>query len=190
MLRKIFIMIFLAGFIFTANAENRRTIPLDVYLIIDGSPAFERSRGEIMAWINEQIVNRILINGDTVTIWAAGSNATIIHSSTISGEAEKQAIRDAVRNINAAGENADFSGAMSAAASRLTQAAGDRSRLTYTVLITGSARGMQQAFTGGAGHLFQWFRSEHSSQWQAFVMAPTIAGRVRQAAAAYMDSQR
>ena len=187
MLRKLFTLILFAGFLPLLNAEGRRTIPLDVYLIIDGSAALERSRGEIVAWIGEQVIDRILMDGDSVTIWAAGDSARIIHSGVISGEAGRREIRERIQTLDARGQTPDFSGALADAASRLSGAG--RDRLTHTMLITASAGGLQPAFTGSARHLFRWFRSEKSAGWQVLVMAPHIGARVQQAAAAYMSSQ-
>jgi len=189
-LRRIFIAVSLLAFLPLLNAQDRRTIPLDMYLIIDGSSAMEHSRNEIAAWINEQVVNRILMDGDRITIWAAGTSARVIHSATVSGDAGRREIAERLRTLETGGQAADFSGAMTNVASSLTQRAGDRSRLSYTVLIAASAESLQPAFSGNAQHLFRWFRSEQSSRWQALVMAPGIGTRVQQAAAAYMASQR
>ena len=186
-MQKIFILIFLIGFSSLLHAQDRRTIPLDLYLIIDGSSAMEDSRDEIAAWVNDHVIDRILMEGDRITIWTAGSAARVIHSAEISGDAEKQAIRDLLGAMDARGATADFSGAITDAASRLSA---DRSRLSHTMLITASAEGLRPAFTGSARHLFQWFRSEQFSRWQVLVVGPDIGARVRQAAAAYMASQR
>jgi len=172
------------------NAQDRRTIPLNMYLIIDGSSALERSRNEIVAWLNEQVVDRILMDGDNITIWAAGDSARVIHSATISGEAGKREIRERLQTLDARGETADFSGALRDVASRLSQTASDRSRLSYAMLIAASAEGLQPALAGGGQQLLRWSRSEKSSRWRALVVAPNIGGRVQQAAAAYMSSQR
>ena len=185
--RRIFILIFLVGFPFLLCAENKRTIPLDMHLIIDGSSAMEAPRDEIVAWINEYVVDRVLMAGDRITIWTAAATARVIHSATISGDSEKREIRELLNALDTRSATADFSGAITDAASRLSA---DRSRLSYTMLITASAEGLRPAFTGSARHLFQWFRSEQFSRWQVLVIGPDIGGRVRQAAAAYMSSQR
>jgi len=187
-IRKIFILVILAGGLSLLNAQDRRTIPLDMYLIIDGSSALEQSRTEIMTWINEQ-VDRILMDGDRITIWAAGDSARIIHSATISGDAGRREIMESLRALETRGQTADFSGALMDLASRLPQTPG-RNRLSYSMLITASAAGLQPALTGGAQQLLRWSRSEKSARWQALVVAPNIGGRVQQAVAAYMSSQR
>ena len=187
--RKIFIAIIFAGTISLLNAQDRRSIPLDMFLIIDGSAALEHSRDEIFTWINEQVIDRVLMDGDRITIWAAGDSARVIHSATISGDAGKREIRERLQTLEARGETADFSGALMDLASRLPPPT-NRSRLSYSMLITASAAGLHPALTGGAQHLLRWSRSEKSSRWQALVVAPNIGGIVQQATAAYMSSQR
>jgi len=181
------ILIILVGFLPQLNAENRRTLPLDINLIIDGSSTFERFRNDITTWVNGQVVDRILMEGDRITIWSAGDSARVVHSATISGDAEKRAVRESLGALDARGGTADFSGALREVESRLSPA--DRSRLSYTMLITASAQGLQPALAGNP-NLLRWSRSEKSAQWQVLVVSPNIGGRVRQAAVAYMNSQR
>jgi len=187
-LRKIFLLAILAGGVSMLDAQQRRSIPLDMYLIIDSSSALEQSRGEILSWIHEQVVDRILMEGDRITIWAAGDSARVIHSATISGDAGKREIRERLQTLEASGQTPDFPGALRDLYSRLAQS--DRNRLSYSMLITASVMGLQPTLTGNAQHLLRWSRSEKSSRWQALVVSPNIGGRVRQAAAAYMSSQR
>jgi len=134
-------------------------------------------------------VDRILMDGDRITVWAAGDRARVIHSATISGDATKREIRDQLQTLSTEGERADFSGALRDAAARQTQAAAGRSRLSYTMLVTASAEALEPALSGGARDMLRWSRSEKFSRWQVFVVAPDIGGRVRQAAAAYMSSR-
>jgi len=186
-LRKIFIAFILAGVLPLLNAQDRRAIPLDMYLIIDGSSALEHSRNEIVAWINEHVVDRILMDGDNITIWSAGDSARVIHSATISGDAGLREVRERLQGLEARGPTADFSGALRDAASRSAQTG--RSRLSHTMLIAASVEGLQPALSGGA-QLLRWSRSEKSARWQVLVVSPNIGGRVQQATAAYMASQR
>jgi len=185
--RKILIAFILAAVLPLLNAQDRRTIPLDMYLIIDGSSALEQSRSEIIAWVNEQVVNRILMDGDSITIWSAGDSARVIHSATVSGDAGIREIRERLQALEAGGRTADFAGALRDAASRTARA--DRSRLSHTMLIAASAEGLQPALSGGA-QLLRWSRSEKSARWQVLVVSPNIGGRVQQATTAYMNSQR
>ena len=189
-LRKLLILIVLVSYLPLLNAEDRRTIPLDMNLIIDGSSSLENSKKETLSWISEQVVDRILMDGDKITIWTAGDNARVIHSDTISGPGGKKEIKDKLQALGTEAKTADFSGALRDAASRAAQTASDQSRLPYTMLVAASAEGLEPALTGSAQGLFRWFRSEKYSRWQVLIVAPDIGRKVQQAAAAYMSSQR
>ena len=160
---------------------------MDMYLIIDTTRAMEGVRTAAFSWLNEQIIDRFIIEGDTVTIWSAGDRAEIIYSGTISGAEEKRAIRNMLQGMEMRGETPDFSGAMRDVTSRISRAPQDR--IPYTMLITATAAGLGPAFRGGSRDLFRWFRTERSEQWQALVVAPHIEPRVRNAAAAYMAAR-
>ena len=186
---RLFILIVLVGFSPLLNAEDARTIPLDMYLIIDGSVSLENSKIDTLAWIGEQVVDRILIDGDKITIWTAGDSARIIHSDTISGAAGKEEIKNKLKILDTGGRTADFSGALRDLMSRMSQTSPDQSRLSYTMLITASAVGLEPVLTGNAQGLLRWFRSEKYSRWQVLVVAPDIGKKVQQAAAAYMSAR-
>jgi len=186
--RKYFIIIFLVSFLPLLNAEDKRIIPLDIYLIIDDSEAVKTSKGEIIAWINEQVLDRILTNGDKVTVLAAGNKVRTAYSDVFSGDAGKKGIRDTLQKLETAGKTADFSGALQETVSKISQT--PRERLAMTILITASVEGLEPVLTGSSPELLRWFRSEKSQRWQALIAAPDIGKKVRGAAAAYMSSQR
>lgn len=192
--RRIFlILIILIGFCAALDAEDRRSIPLDMYLIIDSSSSFEGAKNDAISWINGQVVDRILAEGDTVTIWAAGDSPRLLYSGGVSvsgaaaeGTAGGTDIKTLLRAFSADGATADFSGALKEAAARASQT--PRERLPCTMLVTASAEGLERALTGDARALFKWFRSEKYERWQALIVDPNIAQKVRDAAASYMRS--
>jgi len=190
-MRSTYIRILLALFILTGfspwlNAESRRVIPLDMFLIIDGSESFQNSRNNAIAWLNSHVVDRLLLEGDRITIWRAGDSAQIIHSGYVS--ADKADIKNALNTLLTDGRSPDFSGALLDAASRASHTS--QERLPYTMLVTASAQGLESTLTGGARNLLRWFRSERYEKWQVLVVGPHIAPRVQAAAASLMDFLR
>ena len=179
-----YIIIILLGLAPLLNAESKRVIPLDMFLIIDGSASFQDSQSDALAWLNNQVVDRILMDGDRVTIWAAGDSAEVVFSGDISGR--KEELKNTLASMSLTGRNADFSGALVDAAARASRVSQDR--LAYTMLITASAEGLERALTGSARELFRWFRSERFERWQVLVVGPDLTPRVREAAASYMRS--
>ena len=184
---RLFMLIVLVGLLPLAlYAEDKRTIPLDLNLIIDGSSTLKNSKNDALAWVNSQVVDRILMDGDKITIWAAGDKAKVIFSAVVSGEAGKKEIKDKLSTLDMGGKTADYPGALRDVMSRMTQ---DPNRISYTMLIAGSAEGLEPTIAGSQG-LIRWFRSEKYARWQVLVVAPDIGKKVQQAASAYMGSLR
>jgi len=183
---RILFTLIIIGFSSQLNAENRRVIPLDMYLIVDGSESFQNSKNDAVTWINSQVVDRTLMDGDRITIWRAGNSAQIIYSGDVSGG--KDDIKNALNSLLTDARTPDFSGALTEAASRVSRTPQDR--LSYTMLVTASAEGLEQTLTGGARNLLRWFRSEKYERWQVLVVGPDITPRVRQAAASLLDALR
>lgn len=183
-----FILIVLVIILSPLNAEDKRTIPLDLYLIIDGSTSLQGSKKDAIAWINEQVVDNILMDGDKITIWVAGDNAQVVFSDTFSGSAGKKGINDVLSVMDTRGRTADFSGALRDAASRVSRTAADR--MAVTMLITASAEVLEPAITGIGQGLLRWFRSEKYERWQVLIVGTEIGKKVQQSAAAYMSSRR
>ena len=168
------------------RAEDKRTIPLDMYLIIDGSSSLENSKNDAIAWINSQVVDRILTDGDKITVWTAGEKPELIHSDTISDG--KGGVKDKLGAFKAGGKSADFSGALRDALSRVSQT--PQNRLAYTMLIIGSAEELEPTLTGSGQNMLRWFRSERYERWQVLIVGLDIEKKVQQNAAAYMSSLR
>jgi len=186
--RKLIILTILVNFMPLLNAEDKRIIPLDMYLIVDGSTALEASKSDVISWIDRQVVDRILAEGDRITVLSAGNSAQIIYSETISAASAKDALKDRLKALNTGGRTADFSGAMREVMSKVSQTPKDR--LACTMLITASAEGIEPAISGSSQNLLRWFRSEKYERWQVLVVAPDIGKKVQQSAQAYMSSIR
>ena len=170
------------------NAEDKRTIPLDMYLIFDSSSSFQDVKTDAVAWFSTQVIDRIFIEGDKITIWAAGDSAEIVFSDEIANTDTKNDIKSKLDSLSAGGRTADFSGALRDLQTRLSAAS--QGRLPYSMLITATAGGLGSALTGSTQAMLKWFRSEKYERWHAFILGPDIGRKVSQAAQNYMNSQR
>ena len=186
--RNIIIMIILVGFSPLLKAEDKRVIPLDMYLIMDGSSSFQSAKTDAVNWFNGQVVDRIILEGDKVSIWAAGDTAEVIHSGQINAADGKKEIKDKIEAMTAEGRSADFSGALRDLQLRLSETS--PGRLPYTMLVTANAGGLGSVITGSSQSMLRWSRSEKYERWQALIVAPDIGRKVSQAAQNYMNSQR
>lgn len=180
----LFLLLLVPGFLWAA--DNRK-LPLDLYLIVDSSRGFQGSKNETVAWINEQIIDRLLQQGDRLVIWSAGDAVKVIYSETIG--AQKNDAKDKLKALETQGRNADFSGALREAFTRSGQDNSGGKRLSMTLLVSGSAENLAPSLEGSSASLFRWSRAEEYSRWQALVVAPGIGEKVRQAAASYMSSR-
>jgi len=182
------ILIILVVFTSFLKADDKRNIPLDLYMVIDCSESINGVKNDVLAWVSSNVVDRILIEGDKVTIWSAGDRAQIIYNGEISASGGKKEISDLLQNLAPDGKTADFPGALRDLAPRVSQTS--QNRLSYTLIVTSSAGVLESTLTGSSQALLRWSRSEKYSGWQVLVAAPDIAPKVRQAALNYMSSQR
>ena len=178
----------LVGLLPLLHAEDSRTIPLDLYLIVDGSSSFQNSQSEAIAWVNSQVVDRILIGGDNISIWNAGDTSRLVFSGAVPASGQKGDIKNAIGTLTINGRSADFSGALKDVAPRVSRT--PQERLSCTMLITASAEGLENTLSGDSLEFFRWFRSEKYERWQVLVIGTDITGTVRNAARSYMSSQR
>ena len=179
------VLTFLAVFLPRLDAQDRRVIPMDLYIIVDGSEAFQSSKAGAIAWINERIVDRLLVDGDSISVWTAGDRAELAYSGAVSGG--NQAIKERLTALTETGKSADFSGALRNVSAGISGSGGGN-RLSYTILVAASAGGLESALARDPQGLLRWFRTERYEQWQVLVIAPDIGRKVSQAALAYMNS--
>jgi hypothetical protein len=173
-----------AGVLFLTSglyAQDIRIIPINVNLIMDGSAALKSAGNEAITWVEDYLVDRILQDGDRITVWNTAEKARIIHSDTLSGVEGKENIKKVLRSLVFQGNSADFSGALKDA-SRRTAAS-----LTYTLLISGSSSALSPLLLGSDSNLLRYSRVEEFPAWRALIIALDINSQVQRAAAAYFS---
>jgi hypothetical protein len=185
MYRKIVLGLFLAVLCVTHGlyAQDIRTTPIEVNLIMDGSRALKNAGNEAIAWVSDYLIGKILQDGDRIAVWNAAEKAQIIYSETLSGAEGKENLKKTLGSLAFLGNSADFSGALKAAASR--RPSGDS--MTYTVLISGSSSALSPLLLGPDSNLLRYSRVEEFPSWRALIIALDINSRVQRAAAAYFS---
>jgi len=177
---KTFLTLIFAAFIFLSplyGADAQR-IPINVNLIIDGSASLSAVKDEITSWVLSRL-DEILADGDNVTVWSAGPLARVIYSGSINSAADRDAIKNSIRQLSGSGETADFSGALREASSRQS------SSFSYTLLISASGASLSSVLSGPQANLLRYSRVEEFSTWRALVVGLNIDTRVSRAAAAF-----
>jgi hypothetical protein len=182
----LFFLIF-GGLLSPLFAGSGRSLPLDIFLIIDGSAALEQGRDKALGWLCGRVVDGLLQEGDRLTIWVAAEKAEELYSGGVTGNETKETIKALIRAIPAKDKDADFSGALREAAKREQANSGrDSERLAYTLLIGGMAAGYNSLAGRETLDFLRYSRFEDFSAWRAVTVAPGIEADVKNAAAAFM----
>ncbi|MDR1279181.1 MAG: hypothetical protein LBK02_10560 [Treponema sp.] len=180
----------LGAFLLTAHgiyAQDSRNVPIEVYLIMDGSPAIKNAGAEAVNWVCNYLVDGILRDGDRLIIWNAAERAQIVYSDTLSGAEGRENIKKTLRSLKAGGNQADFAGALRDAAQRAAARTSSRSGITYTLLISGSSSALSPALLGSGANLLRYSRIEEFPSWRALIVALDINSQVQRAASAYFS---
>jgi hypothetical protein len=154
-----------------------RTLPADVYVILDASPAMGDRRGEAVQWLCDELIDGRLLEGDTLTIVNVGAATEPIFSGSLGAE-KKEAAKQALRRAPAGGGPADYPGALREAASRQAGGAG---RIRYTLLVSGTT-----GPSAASGALVRYSRVDEFSGWRVLTVGLGIDQQVRAAAAEFM----
>jgi hypothetical protein len=173
------IVIVLGGFAPLLGAQVR-SVPIDINLIIDGSESLSEVKEEVTAWISSNFVDHLLVEGDNITVWSAGSAAKVIFSGRIGGNSAKEDVKKSIREITTSGRTADFAGALKEAALRH-----QGSPFSFTLLISASA---DAVFSSGQASLMRFSRVDEFPGWRALVVGLNINEKVERAAAAFLGS--
>ena len=184
--RALFFLVFggLLSPLFTAAG---RALPLDIFLIIDGSAALEKGRTGAFDWLCGRVVDGLLQEGDRLTIWVAGEKAEELFSGSVTGNETRETVKALIRAIPVKDKSADFPNALRAAANRqAAKTGGNPDRLAYTLLISGMAAGYNSLSGGETLDFLRYSRFEEFSAWRAVTVAPGIEAAVKNAAAGFM----
>ena len=165
--------------VFPLYGETQRN-PIDVNLIIDGSGAFSNVRGAATAWVLDRL-DQVLLQGDRITVWNAGTRANIIFTGRIDSDSDRQAVNKAIRELTVSGTTPDFSGALLEASQR------QNADFCYTLLISSSPAALSATLDGPQANLLRFSRVEEFSGWRALVVGLNLDHRVRNAATAFIN---
>lgn len=177
----LFYLVLSPGFLFSGDVRNR---PLDMYLVIDGSSHLEGAKDAALGWISAELVDSILQEGDRLTIWSAGEKAGIIFQETL-GASGKDNIKEKLKTLDTGTASPDFSGALKDAA-RVRARQSVEGRISYTLLVSGTAGGLGASLSGTELDLIRYSRVEEFKGWRTLVVAPDIEAAVKQSAAAFI----
>ena len=176
---KSLILIILAAFLSLSNVHAQRN-PIDINLIIDSSESLSGVKDEITAWVFQRF-DDIMVEGDRVTVWSAGTQTRVIYSGSINNT-EMETLKTRISEISPSGSNADFSIALREAGSRQ-----QNSGYSYTLLISASLNPLSNIFSGPQANLLRFSKVEEISSWRVLTVGLNLETRVTRAAAAFFN---
>ena len=171
------------------HGADVRTIPLDLYIIIDGSAALQEGKQAASDWICGYVIDTLLMEGDVVTLWIATDSPEQRYSGAIAGNDSKEAIKRIIRATSLQGNSADYAAALREVerAARARENLSQR-RLSYTLVIGGSLPGHSSfPVERETAELLRYSRVTDFSGWLVLSAALGIRPQVQEAASSYIQ---
>ncbi|MDR0689341.1 MAG: hypothetical protein LBG08_03610 [Spirochaetaceae bacterium] len=176
----VFLIFLFPGF---AAAEDRRTLPVTMYLIIDGSESIKNGKDAAAAWINDYIVDKILQEGDDLTIWIAAEKAKVLFSESLSGTVQKETVKALLRSVNPEGAVADYTGAFREVLARESRRSGRG--IPYTLLVSGTGGGLLRG--NPPAEFLRYSKVQEFSGWRVQAVGLGLGPGVQKAVSGYMS---
>jgi hypothetical protein len=170
----------LVGITAPCRGDNARTIPLDVYIIVDSSSAMEKGKKEAETWLCAMVIDGVLLPEDRIWIWTAGEKPELVYSGGLENKEEVKAV---IRSIQYTGDRADYRGALQEART-LAQKSG---RTTYTLLISGSGAKDPPSMEAESAGLLRHSRVENFSGWRVLTVGLDLGPKISRASAYYKN---
>lgn len=167
-------------------AWGQRSIPLDVYIIVDSSSAMDKGKDEAVSWLCATVIDGIVTDGDRLTIWTAGTGTELLYSGTVSGGAREEA-KNLIRQIRFSGGAADYRGALTEARAKVL--ASPDKRLTWTLLVSGANPKDPPIREAESAGLLLYSKVESFSGWRVLTVGLDVSDKVRESASAYMRNR-
>ncbi|MDR0586993.1 MAG: VWA domain-containing protein [Treponema sp.] len=166
--------------------EDARSIPVDVYIIVDSSSSMEKGKEEAVNWLCTTVIDGIVKTGDSLSIWTAGTQPDLIYSRAVSAETKEEA-KNLIRQIRFLGGAADYKGALNEVRARAL--AGPGNRMIYTLLVSGANPKDPPIKEAESAGLLLYSRVESFAGWRVFTIGLDISARVRESADSYMKNR-
>ncbi len=140
-IKKVILLTVVSLVLVSTAMGDERTENIDVFLVLDKSLSMVEEIGEVQKYVNDAIVNKLLIPGDYLLVINFYGEALIHIDKTIRNDQDKAVLRGKIGEILADGRFTDIGNALDALKQAVdTHDSGDRRR--YLLLITD---GIQEA---------------------------------------------
>jgi hypothetical protein len=164
-------------------AVDTRTVPLDLFLIIDGSSLPASAKEAADAWMCKHLIDNLLQDGDHLTIWTASGAARIVFSDSVN-RVRKETAKNILRTMESGG-SADFAGALRDASLR-ANAVQNANRMLYTLLVSGAEASIFSTSDADITGLLRFSRVEDFSGWRVLTIGLGLSSQAQRAASNYI----
>jgi hypothetical protein len=166
-------------------AADTRNIPLDLFLIIDGSSSLLAAKDAATVWMCNHLIDELLRDGDHLTVWVASDTARIVFSDSVNG-VRKETAKNILRTTIASSASADFAGALRDASVR-AGAIQNANHIVYTLLVSGSEASIFSTTDTDIVGLLRFSRVDDFSGWRVLTIGLGLSAQAQRAATNYMN---
>jgi hypothetical protein len=184
MKKSVLALILVFGFSGTLSAADTRTIPLDLFLIIDGSSLLSTAKDTAIVWMSNHLIDGLLQDGDHLTIWIASDTARIVFSDSVN-RVQKETAKNILRTMPDSSATADFAGALRAASVRVG-AIQNANHIVYTLLVSGSEASIFSTTDTDIVGLLRFSRVDDFSSWRVLTIGLGLSSQAQRAASNYI----
>jgi hypothetical protein len=185
MKKRIPVMVLAFCFSSFLSAADTRTIPLDLFLIVDSSSTLNAAKDAAITWMCTHLIDELLREGDHLTVWFAADTARIVFSDSVNG-VRKEAARNVLRTMASSASSADFAGALRDASVR-AGATQNVNRIVYTLLVSGSEASIFSTTDTDIVGLLRFSRVDDFSGWRVMTIGLGLSAQAQRAATNYMN---
>ncbi|MDR2419449.1 MAG: hypothetical protein LBD79_10435 [Treponema sp.] len=168
----------------TLSAIDTRTIPLDLFLIIDDSSLLAAAKDTATVWMCNHLIDELLQDGDHLTIWLTSDTARIVFSDSVD-RVRKETAKNMLHTMADSSAPADFAGALRAASVR-AGAIQNTNRIVYTLLVSGSEASIFSTTDTDIVGLLRVSRVDDFSGWRVLTIGLGLSSQAQRAASNYI----
>jgi hypothetical protein len=184
MKKSVSVLLLVLCFSGTLSAADTRTIPLDLFLIIDGFSLVSAAKDAATVWMCNHLIDELLQDGDHLTIWVASDTARIVFSDSVD-RVRKETAKNMLRTMVYSSASADFEGALRAASVR-AGAIQNANRIVYTLLVSGSDASIFSTTDTDMVGLLRFSRVDDFSGWRVLTIGLGLSSQAQRAASNYI----
>jgi hypothetical protein len=172
------------------GAQDRRTSPIDAFILLDATPAMDPVRREALDWLISTVVDGIIQDGDRIALVSVSKRPVEPIFRTISSGKDIESLKAAIQGMETASGPADYAAALGMAA-ETEKARSDRNRIFFTLLVGVYVEEMdanQGKVSYNGIDLLKYSRVKDFPGWKAIVVGLGLDDAVQKAAAVYTDA--